>query len=428
MAVQEEVIVVEGTGVLVGTIAVSGAKNSALKLIAAALLGRGKTTLHNVPVISDITIMCEVLRRLGAHIERSGHTLSVDTSQVNSFTTPYELVSKMRASISVLGPLIGVFGEANVAMPGGCQIGARKIDMHLLGLEKLGVHFVVDHGNLHATTPNGLHGADVILDFPSVGATENMLMAAVVAQGKTLIENAAREPEIVDLCTMLNSMGARITGAGTSIIEVEGVPLSTMHPCEHTTVGDRIEAGTLLAGGALTGGPVTVQGIDPSFLRMAIMKLESMGCTVETTANSITVSRTGNLQATDIQTLPHPGFPTDLQAQFMLIDALAQGSSIVSENVFENRFMFAAELMRMGADITIEDHHALVQGVPALQGAPVSSTDLRAGAALVIAGIVAEGTTVVYGIEHIDRGYEDYVGKLCSLGASVKRVPASEVC
>lgn len=420
----EEVIVVEGTGVLTGDVSVSGAKNSALKLMAATILGQGLTTLHNVPKISDIDIMSDVLRRLGATVERQGHDMVIDTSAVDSFQTPYELVSKMRASISVLGPLIGRFGRAVVAMPGGCQIGARKIDMHLLGLEKLGVHFNVDHGNLEAEAPEGLHGAYVTLDFPSVGATENLLMAAVVANGRTVIDNAAREPEIVDLCNMLNEMGARITGGGNPIIEVEGVPLSSMHPCEHVTVGDRIEAGTFLVGGALTGGPVTVHGIDPSFLRIAIMKLEAMGCEVHTTPDSITVSRDLQtpLKPADIQTLPHPGFPTDLQAQFMLLCACADGASVVTENVFENRFMFAAELGRMGADVVIEDHHALVRGGAVLQGAPVSSTDLRAGAALVLAGIVAEGETTVYEIRHIDRGYEDYVGKLSSLGASVKRV------
>lgn len=417
----EEIIVVEGTGVLAGEVQISGAKNSALKLIAAAILGQGRTTLHNVPLISDIAIMGQVLERLGAGVERDGHDLVVDTTNVNSFETPYELVSKMRASISVLGPLIGRFGQARVAMPGGCQIGARKIDMHLVGLEKLGVHFEVDHGFLTATTPNGLHGGNVTLDFPSVGATENMLMAAVTADGTTVIENAAREPEIVDLCNMLNEVGARVTGGGESIITVEGVPLEQFHPCDHATVGDRIEAGTFLVGGALTGGPVTTRGIDPSFLRMAIMKLEAMGCEVETGEDWITVSRTEPLRPIDIQTLPHPGFPTDLQAQFMLLAALADGPCVITENVFENRFMFAAELGRMGSDITIDGHHALVRGVKSLQSAPVSSTDLRAGAALVLAGIVAEGETSVYEIRHIDRGYEDYVGKLQGLGATVRR-------
>lgn len=417
----EEIIIVQGNNTLAGEVAVSGAKNSALKLIAAALLGQGETVIHNVPLISDIGIMSDVLRCLGAQVTRDGHTLTVDTTDVNNHETPYELVSKMRASISVLGPLVGRFGRARVAMPGGCQIGARKIDMHLVGLEAIGVEFVIDHGFLEATTPNGLRGAHVVLDFPSVGATENLLMAAVVAEGTTVIENAAREPEIVDLANMLVSMGARVSGAGSAIIEVEGVPLEELHACEHTTVGDRIEAGTFLVGGALTGGPVTVRGIDPSYLRMALMKLRAMGCDVEAGDDWITVSRTRPLESIDLQTLPHPGFPTDLQAQFMLLAAFAEGTSVITENVFENRFMFASELMRMGADVTIEDHHALVRGVNGLQGADVSSTDLRAGAALVLAGVASEGETRVHNIGHIDRGYEDYVGKLAALGADVVR-------
>lgn len=420
----KESIIVKGTGMLSGEVKISGAKNSALKLMAAAILGQGSSVIENVPDISDITIMSEVLKRLGAQVVREEHRLMIDTADVDSCSTPYELVSKMRASISVLGPLIGRFGKAHVAMPGGCQIGARKIDMHLVGLESLGVEFSVDHGTLIAATPDGLHGAQVMLEFPSVGATENMLMAAVVAEGVTVIENAAREPEIVDLCNMLNEMGARISGGGSMVIEVEGVPLESLHPCTHATIGDRIEAGTFLVGGALTGGPVTVQGVDPEYLRMAIMKLKAMGCEVNCGEDYITVRRENPIEATDIQTLPHPGFPTDLQAQFMLLDALAEGTSVITENVFENRFMFASELMRMGADIIQEDHHAIIHGVSHLQGAPVSSTDLRAGAALVLAGIVAEGYTTVYEIEHIDRGYEDYVGKLKSLGADVARVQA----
>lgn len=420
----KEVIVVHGNHRLEGEVLASGAKNSALKLIAASLLGQGPTTLKNVPNISDIAIMSEVLERLGATVTRNGHEMVVDTSTVEKFDTPYDLVSKMRASISVLGPLIGRFGKAQVAMPGGCQIGARKIDMHLVGLQALGVEFEVDHGTLMATTPHGLHGANVTLEFPSVGATENMLMAAVVADGTTVIENAAREPEISDLCNMLNAMGTKIEGQGSSSITIEGVPLETMHPCEHITVGDRIESGTFLVGGAVTGGPVTVRGIDPEFLRMAIMKLEAMGCDVESGEDWITVSRTQPLKPVDIQTLPHPGFPTDLQAQFMLLAALADGMSIITENVFENRFMFAAELMRMGADIVLEDHHAFIRGVGGLDGAPVSSTDLRAGATLVLAGVVADGETVVHDIHHIDRGYEDYCQKLAALGADVERRPA----
>lgn len=417
----KEVIVVRGNNTLEGEVQASGAKNSALKLMAAALLGQGASVIRNVPDISDIAVMSEVLERLGATVVRDGHAMSVDTSDVDKFDTPYELVSKMRASISVLGPLIGRFGKAMVAMPGGCQIGARKIDMHLVGLESLGVEFEVDHGTLIASTPHGLHGANVTLEFPSVGATENMLMAAVVAEGDTVIENAAREPEIADLCEMLNAMGARIEGHGSSSIRVEGVPLGDMHPCEHTTVGDRVESGTFLVGGAVTGGPVTVRGINPDFLRMAIVKLQAMGCDVECGDDWITVSRKGPLKPADIQTLPHPGFPTDLQAQFMLLASLADGMSIITENVFENRFMFAAELMRLGADIVLEDHHAFIRGVKGLEGAPVSSTDLRAGATLVLAGIVADGHTVVHDIHHIDRGYENYCEKLQALGADVER-------
>lgn len=417
----EEIIIARESENLSGVVQIGGAKNSALKLIAAAMLGQGKTVLHNVPIISDIDIMSDVLRSLGATVEQEGHTLIVDTANAEGYETPYELVSKMRASISVLGPLIGRFGCARVAMPGGCQIGARKIDMHLKVLEALGVEFKNDHGYLYASSPNGLHSADVLLEFPSVGATENMLMAAVAIEGVSVIDNAAREPEIVDLANMLNAMGAKVEGAGSPTITVTGVPLDSLRPCEHTVVGDRIEAGTFLTAGALFGGPVTVRGIDPSFLRMALMKLEDMGCDVSTEGDSITVSRTRPLQAIDIQTLPHPGFPTDLQAQFMLLTALAEGNSVISENIFENRFMCAYELNRMGADISVEGHHALVQGVKKLQGAPVSSTDLRGGAALVLAGLHAEGETPIHEIHHIDRGYEDYVGKLRKLGANIDR-------
>ena len=418
----EEIIITHETKNLTGSVRVGGAKNSALKLVAAAILGQGKTTLHNVPRISDMDIMSEVIRSLGGTVERTGETLLIDTAQATGYETPYELVSKMRASISVLGPLIGRFGHARVAMPGGCNIGARKIDLHLKVLQSLGVEFVNDHGYLYASTPNGMHAADVYLDFPSVGATENMLMASVVVEGTSVIDNAAREPEIVDLANMLNAMGCKVEGAGSPTITITGVPLESLHPCEHTTVADRIEAGTFLVAGALMGGPLTVEGIDPSYLRMAIMKLTDMGCSVACTDDSITVSRTEPLRPIDIQTLPHPGFPTDLQAQFCLLCALADGTSVITENIFENRFMFAYELNRMGSDITVEDHHAIVHGVKRLQGAPVSCPDLRGGAALVIAGLAAEGETRIHDLHHIDRGYDDYVGKLKSLGANIERV------
>lgn len=418
----EEIIIARETENLTGSVRIGGAKNSALKLVAAAILGQGASTLHNVPRISDIDIMADVIRSLGGTVERQGETLIVDTTNAAGYETPYELVSKMRASISVLGPLIGRFGHARVAMPGGCNIGARKIDLHLKVLQSIGVQFVNDHGYLYASSPNGLHSAEVYLDFPSVGATENMLMASVVVEGTSVIDNAAREPEIVDLANMLNAMGCKVEGAGSPTITITGVPLESLHPCEHTTVADRIEAGTFLAAGALMGGPLTVEGIDPSFLRMALMKLTDMGCSVETTEDSITVSRTEPLRPVDIQTLPHPGFPTDLQAQFCLLCAMADGTSVITENIFENRFMFAYELNRMGSDITVEDHHAIVHGVKSLQGAPVSCPDLRGGAALVIAGLAAEGETRIHDLHHIDRGYDNYVGKLQSLGANIERL------
>ncbi len=418
----EELIVVQGNNTLTGEVTVEGSKNSALKHILCAVLGRGVQTVHNVPDIADIEVMGELLEHLGATVTRDGHTVTVDASTVDKWETPYELVSKMRASIITLGTLIGRFGCARVAMPGGCQIGARKIDMHIAGLEAQGVQFKMDHGFLEASTPHGLHGAHIMFDFPSVGATENLLMSSVVAKGTTVIENVAREPEIVDLATTLNQMGGRIEGAGTSTLEIEGVSLDDMHPCEHITIGDRVEAGTFLAGGALTGGPLKVKGVDPSFLRMAIMKFEDIGCTVETGDDWISISRDRALIPTEIQTLPHPGFPTDLQAQFMLLASLADGLSVITENIFENRFMFAAELARMGADIVVEDHHAFVHGVDKLEGADVSATDLRAGAAIVLAGIGAEGETRVHNIYHIDRGYENFVDKLSALGADIKRI------
>ncbi len=415
-----DVIRVEGGHPITGEVTVEGAKNSALKLMAATVIAPGVTTLTNVPDIADVHVMGKVLKRLGATIEVAGkHELVIDTTNLTSYETPYELVAQMRASTAVLGPLLSRFGKAVVAMPGGCNIGARKIDMHILGLEALGVHFDVSHGNIHATAPNGIIGAEVVLDFASVGATENLMMASVYAKGTTTIENAAREPEIVDLATMLNEMGAKITGAGTPAIQIEGV--SELHPVVHEVVGDRIEAGTFLAAGALMGGPVTVRGFEPSHLGLVLRKFEQMGITVERGERSVSVSREGRIHATDIQTLPFPGFPTDMQAQTLTLLALADGNSIVTENVFENRFMFASELDRMGADIVIEGHHAIVHGVESFSGAEVKSPDLRGGASLVIAGLMADGTTTVAGIHHIERGYEDFVGKLSSLGARVWR-------
>lgn len=413
-------ITVTGGRPLSGTVRVGGAKNSALKLMAAALLAPGESVIHNVPEISDVDLMARVLEGLGARITRDGHTVRIDASDITSVETPYELVAQMRASIVVLGPLVARFGRARVAMPGGCNIGSRKIDMHLHGLEHLGAEIAFEHGYIDALAPGGLTGSQVILDFPSVGATENLLMASVLASGTTVIDNAAREPEIGDLVDMLVSMGASISGRGSSTLEVTGV--ERLEPTEHTTIGDRIEAGTFLVAGALTGGPVTVSGFDPTHLEMLITKMRLAGCTLDIADSGVTVTRSGPIRPVDVATLPHPGFPTDMQAQFMGLMALAEGDSVITENVFENRFMFADEIKRMGADIEVEGHRALVRGVTSLQGAPVVCPDLRGGAALVLAGLVADGETVVTDIYHIMRGYEDFVGKLAALGADIRLV------
>ena len=416
-----EIIRVEGGHRLGGTVEVAGAKNSALKLMAATLLASGVTTLENVPNISDVHIMGKVLKRLGATIDViDEHTLAIDTAGVDSWEAPYELVAKMRASTAVMGPLIGRFGRAVIAMPGGCNIGARKMDLHFQGLEAIGVKFENDHGYIHADGTAGLSGSMVSLHFPSVGATENLIMAAVRARGTTVIDNAAREPEIVDLARMLNEMGAKVSGAGTPVIEIEGV--DELHPVTHRVVGDRIEAGTFLVAGALTGDEIEVKGFEPTHLSMVIKKLELMGVEIDCTPFGARVRRAGPILPADIQTLPYPGFPTDMQAQVIALSALAEGSSVITENIFENRFMFASELMRMGADIRIEDHHALIHGVKGFSGAQVVSPDLRGGAALVLAGLVAEGVTQVSAIHHIDRGYERFVDKLQGLGAHVERL------
>lgn len=415
-----DVIQIEGGHRVTGEVRVEGAKNSALKLMAATIMAPGVTTLTNVPNIADVHVMGKVLKNIGATIEVvNEHELKIDTSTVDSWETPYHLVAQMRASTAVLGPLLSRFGKAVVAMPGGCNIGARKIDMHILGLEALGVEFKVDHGNIHASAPHGLKGETVTLSFASVGATENLMMASVFAEGVTTIDNVAREPEIVDLANLLNEMGAKISGAGSPVIEIEGV--SELHPVTHKVVGDRIEAGTFLAIGALTGDPVTVRGFEPKHLGLVLRKYEQMGVKIECGQRVCTAWRDRPLIPTDIQTLPFPGFPTDMQAQTMCLLALAKGSCIITENVFENRFMLASELSRMGANITIEGHHAIVHGVDGFSGAQVKSPDLRGGAALVMAGLVADGITTVSDIHHIDRGYEGFVEKLASLGARVRR-------
>ena len=423
--IELDVIRIEGGHTVEGVVTVEGAKNSALKLMAATILAPGVNTLTNVPNIADVHVMGKVLKRLGAHITVvDEHTLRIDTSTVDSWVTPYQLVAQMRASTAVLGPLLARFGQATVAMPGGCNIGARKIDMHILGLQALGVEFDLDHGDINATAPNGLVGTTVTLDFASVGATENLMMASVHAKGLTVIDNAAREPEIVDLANLLNEMGAKVRGAGSPVIEIEGV--SELHPVTHEVVGDRIEAGTFIATAGLVGQTVDVMGFDPAHLGLVLRKYEQMGISIERLERGVRVWRERPIASVDIQTLPFPGFPTDMQAQTMCLLALGDKSCVITENVFENRFMFASELQRMGADIRIEGHHAIVHGVPGFSGAEVKSPDLRGGAALVMAGLVADGITVVSDIYHIDRGYERFVEKLQALGAHVERAEVDD--
>jgi len=399
-----------------GEVVLSGAKNSALKLLAASLLTASPCTIHRVPRITDVGTMIAMLRALGATVVGSGETLQIEAGGSLTGCAPYELVRTMRASIVVMGPLVARLGEATIAMPGGCNIGPRRIDFHLRGLEKLGATIEIDHGFIRVHSRQ-LKGAVVPLDYPSVGATENLVMAATAAEGETVIENAAREPEIVDLCDFLCGMGAMIEGAGTSTLVVQGG--QPLHGVEHEVIADRIEAGTYLIMGAATGGEVTTIGLDPVHLHLFLTKLRAMGVRVDMGERRITVRREGPLMPVDVSTLPHPGFATDLQAQTMALLSLAEGTSIVTENVFENRFVVVDELNRLGAGIETSGHHAVVVGPRALSGTVVEAPDLRGGAALVTAGLVADGITEVRGVHHIQRGYENLVGKLGSLGADV---------
>jgi len=426
--VEEPRLLVRGGRRLVGQVAVSGAKNSALKLMAASLLASGTSVLHNVPDIQDVHTMREVLEHLGAAVDVKDGTMTVDTTKVQSHVAPYELVQRMRASIQIMGPLVARFGHARVAMPGGCNLGPRKIDIHLRGLAEMGGAVRSDHGFVEVTAAR-LHAVDMFLDYPSVGATENLLMAAVMADGTTTLENVAREPEIVDLCKFLVSMGADITGAGSSTIRVNGV--KEMRPAEHTVLGDRIEAGTFLIMSAVTGGDVEVTGISPHVLDLFLSKLRAVGVQIHENTRSIHASGDPErYSAVDVATLPYPGFPTDLQAQMMVLLSIARGVSVVTENVFENRFGFVDELIRLGAEIRVDGNHAVINGGRLLTGAIVRCPDLRAGAALAAAGLLAEGCTELREVQHIDRGYERLEEKLRSLGADVERVvgPASGVC
>ncbi|MCU1669683.1 MAG: murA [Blastococcus sp.] len=415
-----------GGTALTGRVRVTGAKNSALKLMAAALLASGRTTIDEVPDILDVSIMSEVLRRLGCGVsyERCGDggggggRVVIDVPDAPSTETDYDLVRRMRASISVLGPLVARCGSARVALPGGDAIGSRGLDMHISGLERLGATIVSEHGFLVATAPR-LTGTSIWLDFPSVGATENLMMAAVLASGTTVIDNAAREPEIVDLCTMLTAMGARIDGAGTSTITIEGV--ESLSPTTYTTVPDRIVAGTWAIGAVMTRGDVVIERAVAAHLTVALDKLTTAGANVEALSDGIRVSMDDRPRCVDVVTLPFPGFPTDLQPMAVALAAVSTGTALITENVYDGRFMFVNELVRLGADVRIDGHHAVVRGRERLSSAPVVATDIRAGAGLVLAGLVSDGVTEVQDIYHVDRGYPDFVEQLRGLGAKVER-------
>jgi UDP-N-acetylglucosamine 1-carboxyvinyltransferase len=418
-----DLIRVAGDARLAGDVSVVGAKNSALKLMAAALLATGRSTLTNVPRITDIAIMAEVLRRLGCEVELDEDTVVIDVPEKPGTEADYDLVRRLRASICVLGPLLARCGHVRVAHPGGDAIGSRGLDMHVAGLERMGADISGEHGFVIATAPR-LHGASIWLDFPSVGATENLLMAAVLADGRTQIDNAAREPEIVDICTMLTEMGAVIEGAGTSQLVIEGV--RELHPVEHRTVGDRIVAGTWGFGAAMTRGDVTVHGINPAYLEIALDKINTAGADVLTGPDWFRVRIEDRPRSVDVVTLPFPGFATDLLPMAVGLASVSDGSSLITENIFDGRFMFINEMARLGADIRTDGHHAVVRGKERLSGAPVAATDIRAGAGLVIAGLCAEGVTEVSHVHHIDRGYPNFVADLNGLGVVVERVAAPE--
>lgn len=414
-------VVVEGGRRLHGSVSVLGAKNAALKEMAVALLAPGRHVLENVPRILDVELMAAVLGHIGVDCTRKGTTLRMVVPDELRPEAPIDLVRRMRASIVVLGPLLARCGRARVALPGGDDLGARPVDMHIAGFEQLGASLRLEHGELVAEAGR-LRGAEVELPFPSVGATENLLLAACLAEGETTIVNAAREPEICDLVAMLVSMGAEITGSGTSIIHVRGV--DRLVPVTHRVLPDRIEAGTYAVAAAITGGDVTVGACVPDHLRMELRKLEAAGCEVEKRDGSFRIAGPDRPRAVDVATLPFPGFHTDMQPQMVALLAVADGTSVVTENLYDARFRYVGELRRMGADITTEWQHAVVRGVERLSGCPVLAPDIRAGAALVLAGLRAEGVTTVGDVEHIDRGYDDFVGKLASLGAAIGREPA----
>lgn len=418
-----EKLIIHGGHELHGRVKISGAKNAVLPIIAATLLAQDKPcVLDEVPYLNDVCTIAEVLRQLGAKVDfnRQQHTLFVDSTVLKTVDAPYDLVRKMRASFVIMGPLLARYGKAKISMPGGCAIGTRPIDLHLKGFEALGAEIEIGHGFISATAPNGLKGTSIYLDFPSVGATENIIMAACMAEGQTILENAAQEPEIIDLANFLNIMGAKIRGAGTNVIKITGVPKLIGH--NYTIIPDRIEAGTYMVAVAMTGGDIYIENAISEHLKPVIAKLNEAGVKIEEDIDGIRVSCNNRPKAIDIKTLPYPGFPTDMQAQFMAMLTIADGTGLVTETVFENRFMHVDELKRMGACINVDGRTSIVEGVPSLNGCQVKATDLRAGAAMVLAGLVANGETEVSYIHHIDRGYDNLVEKLCGLGADICRV------
>ncbi|PZO64320.1 MAG: UDP-N-acetylglucosamine 1-carboxyvinyltransferase [Pseudoxanthomonas suwonensis] len=414
-------IIVEGGRRLQGEVRISGAKNAVLPILCAGLLAEQPLTIRNVPRLHDVLTTERLLRELGVDITHEAGVITLDARPVHSHVASYELVKTMRASVLVLGPLLARFGDAEVSLPGGCAIGSRPVDQHLKGLEALGARIEVEHGFIRARVDGRLRGGRVVFDMVSVGATENVLMAAALANGTSVLENAAMEPEIVDLAQCLQTMGAHIEGAGTGRIVVEGV--QRLHGGEHCVLPDRIETGTFLVAAAMTGGRITATGARAHTLDAVLDKLQQAGAQVQYDADSITLDMHGERpRAVDITTAPHPGFPTDMQAQFMAMNCIASGAGIINETIFENRFMHVQELTRLGADIRVDGNTAFVRGVERLSGAPVMATDLRASASLILAGLVADGETVIDRIYHLDRGYEDIEGKLSALGAVIRRV------
>ncbi|PEN32179.1 UDP-N-acetylglucosamine 1-carboxyvinyltransferase [Bacillus toyonensis] len=416
-----EKIIVRGGKRLNGTVRVEGAKNAVLPIIAAALLASdGKNVLSEVPVLSDVYTINEVLRHLNAEVVFENNQVTIDASKELNIEAPFEYVRKMRASVQVMGPLLARNGRARIALPGGCAIGSRPIDQHLKGFEAMGAKVQVGNGFVEAYVEGELKGAKIYLDFPSVGATENIMSAATLAKGTTILENAAKEPEIVDLANFLNAMGAKVRGAGTGTIRIEGV--EKLYGGNHSIIPDRIEAGTFMVAAAITGGDILIENAVPEHLRSITAKMEEMGVTIIEENEGVRVIGPDKLKAVDIKTMPHPGFPTDMQSQMMALLLQADGTSMITETVFENRFMHVEEFRRMNADIKIEGRSVIMNGPNSLQGAEVGATDLRAAAALILAGLVSEGYTRVTELKHLDRGYVDFHKKLAALGATIERV------